>query len=196
MPVKKTVIAAALGVVVVAAVAVAVAVKVKKDKKESAVTKDNFCDVEQDKVGMAGFVPWASESKLVLTRSTKKAQLSIAGTISFEKSKSLGAEMPKCVMPDRNYARILEPAEYTLGEGVPATGTWLFRYYKPAADAVPTLYLHWSGDNADGSRNTSHFWPPQFDGKLTLKAPIVMDITVAEPAPQAAPVVPAALGFM
>lgn len=91
-------------------------------------------------------------------------------------------ELPACMNPTGNVTAVLADAGYTT-EGAPgasAGASWIFRFYPTAEQGgKPKLFLHYSPAEADGTRNTTHFWPPQVDGTLTLTSSVTLGFNMA-----------------
>lgn len=117
------------------------------------------------------------ESSIVIDSSGKIGAIMLEKgyTIPLHKGVIPTMELPACMNPTANVTAILGDSGYTT-EGAPdasAGASWILRFY-PTTEQGGTakLYLHYSPADADGNRNTTHFWPPQADGTLTLTSSV------------------------
>jgi hypothetical protein len=80
--------------------------------------------------------------------------------------------VPDCIMPKANISLglgpdVLDQAQITKGQGSATV-----RFYPEAGDKS-CIKITYSPNNADGTPNTSHFWPFE-EGKFELLAPLVL----------------------
>jgi hypothetical protein len=161
----------AAAVAVVAAVAGIVAYMLAKKKKKTTITCTPGTTLKNAVTMGTG------ESSITIDGTGK------IGTITLEKGYEIPLhkgviptmELPACMAPTGNVTAVLGDGVYTTSGVLDASAgaSWIFRFY-PAAEqgGNPKLYLHFSAADADGTRNTTHFWPPQADGTLTLASPV------------------------
>lgn len=162
--------------IAVAALGVITYVIIKKSKKDDG-GGDNTSGGDST-TGADSVISWCSRSDIIFDTASNIANITVGpGEVKLTSGAALIAYLPQNLAPAGKFSKVLNASEYSTSIGVPTNGSWIIRCYDSLSkDGVGTFQLHWSPNNADGSKNTTHFFPAPSDGTLTLKQAISVQI--------------------